>query len=64
MPRCGGKERHSHYIVAKGELFFHTHDHTPDIREFNRLHHHAPKEHDDLTAEQLLTDSEYLKVPF
>lgn len=73
--KCTGEEKHSHYkLVLPGkdrvhnanddDLVFHTHSHSINEKEFNRLHHHSPKEHEDLTAEELENEVEYLDVPF
>jgi hypothetical protein len=64
MPTCDGKETHSHYVLASGDLFFHAHEHTVSTKEFNRLHHHAPKEHDNFTVEELENGATIVKVPF
>lgn len=64
QPQCDGTEKHSHYKLDTGELFYHTHDHTINTKEFNRLHHHSPKEHEKFTYEELEKDLEIIKVPF
>ena len=61
---CTGKERHSHYVLADNKVFYHTHDHTQNVKEFNRLHHHAPVEHDNCTLLELENEAEYVEIPF
>lgn len=64
MEKCTGEEKHSHYIFDKDRVFYHAHNHTINKTEFNRLHHHAPVEHDLCSLEELENEVEILKVPF
>lgn len=64
MVICDGEEKHEHYQWAKGILISHTHSHTVNEKEFNRIHHHAPIEHENFTIEELNKDYEELDVPF
>jgi hypothetical protein len=63
MNTCDGTEKHSHYKLDTATLVWHTHNHTETQREFNRLHHHAPSEHEAFTDKELKI-TETLKVPF
>lgn len=64
QPQCDGTEKHSHYKLATGQTHLHSHPHSRMSEDFNRLHHHAPIEHNDLTDEQLMHDAEIYEVPF
>jgi hypothetical protein len=61
---CDGEEKHSHYQLSTGKLVYHTHKHTANKKEFNRLHHHDLVEHYGFTPDQLEKDYEELDVPF
>lgn len=64
MTKCDGTEKHGHYVLSTGEMFEHKHQHTVNEKDFNRLHHHAPLEHDNFTNEELHVDVSYTKTPF
>lgn len=64
LPQCDGTEKHSHYKLSTGETHLHSHKHTQQLEDFNRLHHHTPLEHNDCTDEELTSDAEVYKVPF
>jgi hypothetical protein len=68
-PLCDGTEKHSHSKIGINpftvdQIVWHTHEHTALDKEFNRIHHHAPIEHEGLTLDQLQNEIEYLDVPF
>ncbi len=62
--KCDGTEKHSHYMLATGQTFLHSHAHQVMSKEFNNLHHHPPIEHDNFTEEELTRDAETYEVPF
>ncbi len=61
---CDGREKHFHYNLSTGDIHLHSHPHTVMDEKFNRLHHHAPIEHENLTYGQLTQDDEILESPF
>ncbi len=46
---------HRHMVLTTGKYVWHTHEHTCDgpLADFNLLHHHAPVEHDLISADEL-----------
>lgn len=63
--KCDGEERHDHYSLNTGTIISHIHTHSDMKEDFNRLHHHAPLEHDLLSPEQLSSTAEITtRTPF
>lgn len=46
---------HRHFRIDTDDYIWHTHDHecSGPAADFNRLHHHAPVEHDRFTHDEL-----------
>lgn len=46
---------HRHMVLDTEEYVWHSHPHSCEgpLRDFNRLHHHPPVEHDGLSDEEL-----------
>jgi hypothetical protein len=62
--KCTGEENHYHYRLADSVLIWHSHAHTVHTADFNRLHHHSPRQHESLTDEELMKNHTVTKVPW
>lgn len=51
---------HRHVHLATGQFWWHTHPHTCNgVSDFNRLHHHAPTEHEGQLFGAARIDGDY-----
>lgn len=64
MIKCTGDEKHEHYVFATSIMMSHSHRHSVQDKDFNRLHHHSPLEHDNFSEEELEKDATFTEVPW
>lgn len=57
--KCNGEERHRHFALSLAMYITHSHPHMEFPKDFNRLHHHSPLEHDGFTNEELEKDLQF-----